>query len=299
MPSEPHLFERVRELCSSADSEVLLVAPFAKVKIVQQLIDAIPRPVPVKVVTRWRLDELASGVSDLSVWDAVSARDSSGSRSTMYLVPSLHAKYFATGDRVLLGSTNLTGAGLGIVPRPNLELLVPVGRNHSGLEGFEAQVFQRAEQVSYSLHARFAALIDDLPETAAADLLGDEWIPRFRSPEDLWVACNDLSYPYESRRMALWDVADLGLPLGLDEVVFREAVSVAFCRSDLVLRLASWVGAGRRFGELRAWLTPYLRGTEDAGLATQTTIRWVVVFASEIFEVARPNYSEIIRLREP
>ncbi len=92
-----------------ATDELLLVAPYIKLAALFKVLDVTPPSVKVRVVTRWRLDELAGGVSDIAIWPVLFAR----AQSELWLQPALHAKYYRADSRSLLGSANLTGAGLG------------------------------------------------------------------------------------------------------------------------------------------------------------------------------------------
>ena len=60
--------ERVKALVAGARSRVVLCSPFIKAKVFAIILDAVPTGVPVRIVTRWRPDEIAAGLSDLEVF---------------------------------------------------------------------------------------------------------------------------------------------------------------------------------------------------------------------------------------
>jgi hypothetical protein len=97
-------------LCAEANKEVLLVAPFIKVSVLEKLMNKIISPdVSLRCVTRWFPEEIVAGVSDLEVWSLIHQR----SNSSLWLRPDLHAKYYRADQQCLVGSANLTGKALG------------------------------------------------------------------------------------------------------------------------------------------------------------------------------------------
>src|SRR6266566_1157307 len=114
------IVDRLIALCSSADYELMLVAPYIKRPILAQLFAATKPSVSVQVITRWLPQDIRAGVTDIEVWDLVQERP----RSCLRLRQDLHAKYYRADNRCLVGSANLTAAALGLSAAPNLELLV-------------------------------------------------------------------------------------------------------------------------------------------------------------------------------
>ena len=52
----------------------ILCGALRKLSVIQRLLAAVAEGVPGKIYTRWRPEEVAAGVTDLEVFDAVSAR---------------------------------------------------------------------------------------------------------------------------------------------------------------------------------------------------------------------------------
>ncbi len=120
MDDDP-LGSRIENLLGKAKSEVYLCSPFIKEKVLRRLFKKIPKSVPVVVVTRWRPDEVALGVSDLEVFDLAKKRP----KTELRLLDELHAKLYIADDSCLVGSANLTDTALGWRTRANLEILIP------------------------------------------------------------------------------------------------------------------------------------------------------------------------------
>ena len=53
--------ERLKELLAGARTRVLLCAPFIKAKILETLLSVVRPEVRVRIVTRWRAEEVAAG----------------------------------------------------------------------------------------------------------------------------------------------------------------------------------------------------------------------------------------------
>ena len=90
-------------------TEAVIAAPYIKENSLRRMLDQLPHLERLTCVTRWQAGDIAAGVSDTVVRDLV--RSLGGA---FRLHPSLHAKYYRFDDGVLVGSANLTDAGLGV-----------------------------------------------------------------------------------------------------------------------------------------------------------------------------------------
>ena len=145
-------------LCRTTLAEFVVVAPFIKVSAFRRLLIHLDPGVKPVCITRWLPTELAAGVSDLEVFDAVMERD-----GLLWLRQNLHAKYFRGDSFVLVGSANVTGAAMGWSTNSNLELLVPIDRSVKGIVGFEELALDRAVQVDRNLYDMFIQASHDWP----------------------------------------------------------------------------------------------------------------------------------------
>lgn len=293
--AEP-LFDLLLRHCSAAEQEVLLVAPFVKEHVARRLITAVPSGVTVGVVTRWRLDEIASGISDLDVWRVVAERDARWGNARMYLLPRLHAKVYRSDDRVLVGSANLTGQGLGLMS-PNLEILVEVSAADARAQEVEDQVRAEGRLVDEGMYARFLKLVEALPRSVDDEVQPGPWLPRFRRPSHLVGAVFDGEYPGESRQAALSDLHALGVPADLPSHLMHSAIALAFSETQVVQDVLRWAVQTRRFGELREWVRAYRPDLKDPTGPTQTLYRWIQAFLPDRFLAERANYSETLVVR--
>ncbi|HVF03214.1 MAG TPA: phospholipase D family protein [Frankiaceae bacterium] len=283
--------------CSSAQHELVLVAPFIKEPVLRRLVGAVRPGVEATVITRWLPQDIASGVCDIGIWNVVTARSS----SVLLVHSALHAKAYRADEAWLVGSANLTGAALGFAPRANLELLLPVPDLGPEMRAFEAVLRTGAVTVDEELAAATAAAAELLRLTApSADpgpLMSGGWTPRLRQPADLLLAYageGDL-LSRASREAADADLAELGVPPGLDLAGLRSYVAVALLRTAVVRRIDEFITVPRRFGEVRDFLArPDVLGDEPVERTWQALLRWLVYFLPTRYEYRRPRHSEVI-----
>lgn len=227
-------------LMASARREVLLVAPFMTAGATARVLAAAPADVDrVTLVTRWRPEEVAAGVSDLDVFDIVQDRRG----ATLLLHPRLHAKYFRADDTVLVGSANLTDTALGWAAVPNLEILVP-HPDEEAARAFEADLMSEA----YPATAEIREVVRmHIPDDASPPGVRRPWLPRCASPQDLWKVYTGSGLADvldTSRRDGEADLVALGLPDGIDERAFRSVVGRRFLEMPLVARTIERMGSG-------------------------------------------------------
>ena len=118
-------------IASSGDNAttVVIAAPYIKEDSLRRLLDISSTVLSLTCVTRWGPADLRAGVSDASVREVVIDRG-----GTFLLHPTLHAKYYRFNNTVLIGSANLTGPGLGLATKANLEILSPPSSDFDSME---------------------------------------------------------------------------------------------------------------------------------------------------------------------
>jgi hypothetical protein len=303
-----HVGDSLLEICSRAKTELVLVAPFMKEEAVRRLINDVGKNVNVVCVTRWRPEEIKLGVSDLGVWNLLDERPN----GKVLLLHNLHAKYYRSDEECLVGSANLTLSALGWSTTPNVELLVPGSLD--SLMQWEKDVYRTSVEADQSLVYEMERLVERLPETVplvTAEPTGDSpaasvqpdsstysWLPSLRYPDQLYMAymgrLEELTLA--SRDLALSDLSMLNLPRGLAETSFDAIIGAILLQMPLIHKIDQFLVKPRRFGEIRT----ILRSSEGASYAfnpseaSQTLIRWLRHFVPERYNLAMPNYSEIL-----
>lgn len=292
------------ECARKARHRLSLAAPFMKRKTLEFLLADVEPSVALTVFTRWNVDEISAGVSDLSVFDLVRERD--GSR--LLLHPRLHAKVLLIDDQVAaIGSANITDAALGFAGLPNAEVMAILQPVPNRLFLFLLQLERDSVPATEELRRQFeeAAKAAPPPWTPpVVDVTGDaprgplSLFPCFRNPEQLYrgyVSVVEFS-DQETRAAILDDLEVLSLPNGLDEATFRQRVGAALLAVERVAAFDEFVMQPRYFGEMAEWLKE--RGVladqshEDRKRYLQTLVRWLRHFLSGRYRLDEPNYSE-------
>lgn len=221
-------------------SDALIVAPFIRTKALNVLLEQIPADVRTTVVTRWRIKDLLSKVSDLGVYDSLKSIG-----ANLLLRYDLHAKLFASDEQCLVGSANVTDTALGWRLPQNLELLVPIPRSDPRIVQFEKILFLGAVPATLALRDCLASYLQINSEAQTntqhgqeSELFGNlpfDWVPCVRNPEDLFVAYQGSSdfgrVELETMQM---EIARLGVMPGLDEDEFYEWIAVASSQSPVI-----------------------------------------------------------------
>jgi hypothetical protein len=307
------LGRRLEALAGGARDQVVLVAPFIKQAALLRLIEHLPASTPLLCVTRWRVEELACGVSDLDIWQDLSVRGN----ARLLLIRGLHAKYFRFDANVIVGSCNITGAALGFKQPSNLEIAVSLEANAQTV-AFEACVASLAVPATQEMYNSLSRILESLPPTPvpalasdasppdASPVLGSDpaslnwlhWLPTCRTPEALFDAYSgrleDLTHA--TRGAALADLQQIEPPIGLNRYQFEAFVAGTVLSSPAIAKLAAFARTPRRFGEMRN----LLRGLDLHGSAPadwQTVMRWLLHFAPDRFSMHTAQYSEIFEAR--
>lgn len=251
---------------------------------------------------------MAAGVSDLEVYDEVHARLG----TSLWLCAELHAKYYRSDERVLVGSANLTATALGWAPTSNLELLVEPDWRGTQREEFERRLAWRSVPATVEMRDRireaaaaFSSAIAPEPSSAVSwPTPGVTWIPNARHPEGLFRAYSGRSADLTSsgQEQTLMDLAALGIPPGLAESEFRRFVGSMLLQTPLVVALDRSLDRPRRYGELRELVGQRLELdglTRDSAEVWQTLMRWLLLFLPDRYACQTPRYSEVFSRRGP
>ena len=290
--------KQLEDLCRESKNEILLVAPFIKVSVLRRLFGQLSSNISVKCVTRWHLEEILAGVSDIEIWLLFAERQA----SSLWLQSDLHAKYYRSGDRCLVGSANLTNTALGWSTHPNLELLI----SSPAIPSFEQNLFSECVLVDQDLYEqtfKTVQMIKDAcpvvpPAIGILHIPDAFWLPKLRNPEDLYIAyCgNEIKLSIVSREAALTDLRSLPIPKGLDRQVFEVCIGTLLLQKPLIRQIDSFLESPQRFGAV----TKFMRSlpcsqTEDfdADRSWQTLIRWLRYFLSDRYALSIPNHSEV------
>lgn len=284
------LMQQIISGAKRAKCDVLLVAPFIKLNVVEMVLAALGRGVRLRVITRWRLDEVQAGVSDIEIYEPISMRGN----SSLALANQLHAKYYRFDDFVLTGSANLTQTGLGVFGNA-IEILEQ--RTAGRSVEFENLVRAASFDVNQEIYRIFQDLVRQNNRKSDAQQHESTWFPEFRNPHDLWSAYSSQSYPKINVEAARRDLQALGVPDELDQLAFQQRIKIGLLNQSIVAGMIAFLETPRRFGEFRQWVAA-TRGRSDATSEAQTLLRWVSTFLPELVSFEASPYSEVVRRRQ-
>jgi hypothetical protein len=292
--------DRLLDLIRGTSGPVVLVAPFVKTAAFQRVLSAIDEARPIILVTRWRIEEICVGVSDVDVWRIIEQRGN----SLMLLSNFLHAKYYRSENSVLIGSANITLQGLGWASRSNIELLERVEASPA-LISFENELIGSGTRVDSGLYEKYAAFKPEPTEPielAKNDELDPNLVPLSRNPDRLWglYAAGILSSNSVIDADSLRDLRVLAIPLGLSKKQFEGFVAMWLLNHPLGQRLDDYILIPRRFGEIRDLVRDYgcVPGDDrDPTEIAQVIMRWMLYFFPERYELNQPRHSEIFSRR--
>ena len=215
---------RIRALFENTEDDVSIIAPFIKIDALRALLEVIPSEIHLRCVTRWLPKEIAAGISDLEILDVLERRGN----FSLSLVDRLHAKLYIAGNRCLVGSTNVTLAGLGEGgDSNNIEILIDATIDDPGVVNTLEEISKTerpATRVIAQITRRLAdSLSDSAPSTAAIEI---SWYPISRRPQDAYLFYTQppSGYTKAADRILLNDLAKANIQPGLEENEFRSAI---------------------------------------------------------------------------
>ena len=274
------LLDIVAHSCAGSH-DVFLAAPYIKLPTLNMILDCISHDAKLTCVTRWNLQDIAVGASDLECRTAVLAHN-----GAFMLHPLLHAKYYRFDDKILIGSANLTGAGLGHIATPNLEILCAPSSEFN-TQDFEAKLLAESHEISDDEFENWSSLqaIDlpvEWPTFSEGHIGSADWRPQTRDPEHLWLAYSDNAdaiASYDERVLAALDLHDIGVPLGLPRQSFDAWVGSRLLSSPFVSAVMRLQEAGPS-PEWAAFAESWDMSRADVTRAIATAQAWRAAFLS-------------------
>lgn len=296
------------EHIQNGDPTIFLIVPFIKVDALRRLQLLERKNNHVKVIARWRPDDLISGATDVEVFTYLKEVGCS-----LYVNNDIHMKLYVFESNVAFNtSANLTLRGLGYIQPSNIE----VG-NLVNLTPFDWSMIHKillsSRQVDDAVYERARAFIEGYPETTQNRAEPDFFekpkrftigsLPAVTTPAmlaEFYFASSLECYTPEDVRRATHDLAAFGVPFGLTRVQFEKYLGDAFRKSPFVISFIEFLktNGSLRFGAVNDWLH---KKCEDVPLPYRWQIKentaifydWLAYLVPEI-SWDRPNHSQVI-----
>ena len=227
----------LKGVCREA-KDIVIVAPYIKADALSRVLSDIDVEVSLICVTRWQIQDIAMGASDVECRTIV--KEFGG---VFKLHPTLHAKYYRADEKVLVGSANLTYSALGWSSEPNLEILCTAGADFDA-NAFEQLLLHDSREISNKEFARWQSIEsigfqDALLSVSNSPHL-NTWHPITRDPENFLLAYRGLTDDIAStdeQQAALQDLDALQVPVDLTDEQVENWVSRCLLASQFVQKV--------------------------------------------------------------
>lgn len=112
------LFNHIEDKLSHNNPPLLIIVPFIKEGPLERLIDKIRSVEQLKIIVRWRPQDIINNVSDLSIYEITQKNN-----IPLYINSAIHLKLFVYNNNTAYHTSgNITGSGLGLINNHNIEL---------------------------------------------------------------------------------------------------------------------------------------------------------------------------------
>jgi hypothetical protein len=292
----------------SGDDIILLIVPFIKLAALQQLHRVQTTKVRLKVVCRWRPDDLLAGASDVEIFPYLKTVG-----CELYLNPDIHLKlYVFASNNAFNTSANLTLRGLGYSEDPNIE----IGNTLTLTPGDWERIYRiiaASRQVDDAMYARYKQFVEQNrlpgPGKLPLDLLGKpkEYtiasLPATETPAKLvqfYLTPDHAAGDSEEVRRAIHDLVTFRIPPGLTTAEFDRRLGEAFRKTPFVRDFVELLKqeTSLRFGAVNNWIH---QKCEDVPLPYRWEIKdntrifydWLAHYFPAI-NWDRPHHSQVI-----
>lgn len=275
------LFNLLNSEIQKAKSEIFIAAPYVKMGIVKKIDFPEDPAVKATFVCRWKLDDVLTGATDIGVYPLL--RDQ-GIRVLLH--PNLHAKYYRSDSRILMGSANLTSNGLMNDETSSLEALTFLLQN-SATVNFESKLIQESVELDDELYSEYLEILISHSDLEPVNEMNFYW-PNFTSFEEAWALYN--------RDRSSISLKQLALPPTLEKSKLKGFIKLRLKEFSNIQRIERFLESGldgRRFGEVRALIRKMDESVDETS-AWQNLMLLLLDLFPESYDYVRPNHTEII-----
>ena len=287
-----------------ADSQkkLIIFSAFIKSKAFEWLVpQVIEKHLNVKIMVRWDINDLLSGVSDLSIYERCKELNWEFRVNT-----ALHSKLYLIDSSIgYLGSNNLTGAGLGLNTNNNIEFSTEIRPNMGDLQKID-KYLNSSTLMNDELYEEIKQFVEDNKTTKERIKWPDLIMEKLKTNTDyLWVDNFPLSNPLQN---------NFSEEFHKDEKIFanisfddKEALKDAFMSSHVTQWIIKHLNEQEEkvlfFGSLSALIhnsllndpKPYRKEIKDL---IANFFAWVKYLDLKELIVEQPNHSQCLKLIE-
>lgn len=294
--------DKLRNQLNSATTEVIVLSAFLKENALQWIYEN-TKVQKISVVSRWQRQDLVAKVSDLSCYRF--CRENS---IKFGIALGLHAKVYCIDGQVLVGSANATSSGLALSSRYNDEFGVCVAAG-SAVRTKLLDYLSSVTWIDDKLFSMISNEFNQIPKSAQS--VTQNWSDNLqleleKTNNYIWV--HELLFNEPSQLQERYEVESnlvdhdfelLGMEkdkFSIDQAIVAYRNSRAFKWCYNIVRTNGTLSFGGLTAKLHDAVlddpTPYRR---EIKVLTQVLFAWAKLYPS-VFEIIRPNYSEVIKL---
>ncbi len=286
---------------SNSQSKLIAFSAFIKLKAFDWLVKQVgDKQLKVNIIARWDINDLLSGVSDLTVYERCRKLNWEFRVNT-----ALHSKLYLIDSSIgYLGSNNLTGAGLGLNLNNNIEFSTEIRPDMDDLQKID-RYLNSSTLMNDALYEEIKQFVEDNKTNKERIKWPESIIDQLKTNTDyLWVDNFPLSNPFNN---------DFPEEFQRDEKIFanisiddKGALKDAFINSHvtqwIIKHLNEQEGKVLFFGALSALIhnsllndpKPYRKEVKDL---IGNFFAWVQFLNLKEITVERPNYSQCLKLK--
>lgn len=266
-----------------------------------------------QIVVAWHIEDLVKGVSDLELYQYCKENN-----IILYRNTRIHLKVLWDGNNnLILGSSNITHKGLGLVPNHNFELNALYNNIDFKTKSYLENIINESELVTDELYDKIKNIvntydekvfkIEDLPSVKKEkDYFRLSELPQSYSPDYfIEVLSNPNNYSEADQKCALMDISTFEVQI-MNGEINELKLAEKFNTHPFIISFKSHIKSkgSERYGGCVNWIrdncteVPIPRSFElkDDSIVN-ILYRWVCFFDPD-FEIIRPNYSEVIRYKK-
>lgn len=294
------------------DSLLLVISPFIGLDALKRFFQAAGPLAGIKVIVRWRPEDVLAGVSDIAIYPYLAERG-----IPLYVNQNIHLKlYVCESNTAFSTSGNLTLRGFGYSEKRNIEVGSFIHLNSEDWSRIY-ELINTSTQVDEDIFQRYKRYVESCPKVVAPvtpppDLLGTRKVytisslPAMETPiklSEYYFAPDTAEHTAEEIRRAAHDLVAFGVPPKLSQTDLNQRLHNSFRGSPFVVDFVDVLRREKslRFGAVNDWIH---QKCEDVPLP----YRWEIKENTRIFynwlqhffpEIAwdRPNYSQVIYWR--
>ena len=302
------VYKILEERIQGNDNIILILVPFAKIAALQKLHWLNSKKVKIKVVCRWRPEDIVAGVSDLEIYPFLKQSD-----CELYINSNIHLKLYVFASNTAFNTSgNMTLRGLGYSESANIEVGNMVSLTTSDWTKIydvinssrlvTDDIYQRFKEYS-AKHPPVSRPLPPIDLMPAAKSYTISSLPATDSPKklaDFYFSHEQQEGSLEDIRRAAHDLAIFGIPSGLSSSDFDKRLGDAFSKTPFVTDFIAFLKNSRslRFGAVNDWIH---NKCEDVPLPYRWEIKentrifydWLVHYQRDI-SWDRPNHSKVI-----